>query len=53
MEEYLNKSIAEEKNAKKKMKAPNAKAMNGMKQKLKKTLKDNETEVEKFKQVSS
>ncbi|PWN54170.1 hypothetical protein IE53DRAFT_383254 [Violaceomyces palustris] len=50
LEDFLNSSISKEKDAKKKMKAPNAKAMNGMKQKLKKTLKDNEESVKKFRE---
>ncbi|KAN0064478.1 Translation initiation factor 3 subunit c [Thecaphora frezii] len=48
LETYLNESIAKEKDAKKKMKAPSAKAMNGMKQKIKKTIKENDEAVAKF-----
>ena len=40
LETFLNESVAAGKG--KKMKAPNAKAMNGMKSKLKKTNKDHE-----------
>lgn len=52
LEDFLNTSIAKEKEAKKKMKAPNAKAMNGMKQKLKKNVRENQDAVDKFRQVS-
>ncbi|EPQ29278.1 uncharacterized protein PFL1_03033 [Pseudozyma flocculosa PF-1] len=48
LEAFLNESIAKEKDAKKKMKAPNAKAMNGMKQKIKKTIKENDEAVAKY-----
>ena len=48
LETFLNESIAKEKDAKKKMKAPNAKALNGMKQKIKKTVKENDEAVAKF-----
>jgi translation initiation factor 3 subunit C len=50
LEEFLNQSVAAGKG--KKMKAPNAKAMNGMKSKLKKAIKDHDTEISKFRSVS-
>lgn len=50
LETFLNNSVAKEKEAKKKMKAPNAKAMNGMKQKLKKAIKENEQAVQRFRE---
>lgn len=46
LDDFLNQSVASGKG--KKMKAPNAKAMNGMKSKLKKSLKDHEAEVAKY-----
>ncbi|PWY99827.1 eukaryotic translation initiation factor 3 subunit C [Testicularia cyperi] len=48
LDEYLTQSIAKEKDAKKKMKAPIAKAMNGMKHKLKKAIKDNDEAVARY-----
>lgn len=46
LETFLNESVAAGKG--KKMKAPNAKAMNGMKSKLKKTNKDHEEALQKY-----
>ena len=45
LENALTEAIMRDKESKKKMKAPNARAMNGMKQKLKKTVKENEDAV--------
>ncbi|WFD44839.1 Translation initiation factor 3 subunit c [Malassezia psittaci] len=47
LDEFLAKSLAD-KDAVKKMKGPNAKAMNGMKQKLKKTVKENDKALEQY-----
>jgi hypothetical protein len=52
LEDFINASIAKEKSASKKMKAPNAKAMNGMKQKIKKSLAENDAQVQAFRKVS-
>lgn len=49
LESFLATSLAN-KEAVKKMKAPNAKAMNGMKSKLKKVLKENEAAVQQFRE---
>ena len=49
LEEFLSASLAN-KEATKKMKAPNAKAMNGMKSKLKKVTKENEAALAQFKE---
>ncbi|SNX84567.1 probable Eukaryotic translation initiation factor 3 subunit C [Melanopsichium pennsylvanicum] len=48
LDTFLNESVAKEKDAKKKMKAPVAKAMNGMKQKLKKVIKDNDDTIARY-----
>ncbi|KAL9934715.1 hypothetical protein V8E36_006490 [Tilletia maclaganii] len=48
LEDALADTIAKQKEAKKKMEQPNAKAMNGMKQKLKKAIKDNEEQVQAY-----
>lgn len=48
LDQYLNESAAKEKDAKKKMKAPVAKAMNGMKQKLKKVIKENDETIARY-----
>ncbi|CAD6954286.1 unnamed protein product [Tilletia controversa] len=45
LEDALTDTIAKQKEAKKKMEQPNAKAMNGMKQKIKKSIKENEEQV--------
>ncbi|MCO5579265.1 hypothetical protein L7F22_033119 [Adiantum nelumboides] len=50
LENFLTTSAQKEKTASKKMKAPNAKAMNGMKQKLKKVSKDNEDALARFRE---
>ena len=47
LDEFLAKTLAD-KDAVKKMKAPNAKAMNGMKQKMKKTVKDHDAALQQF-----
>ncbi|KAI3613468.1 hypothetical protein CBS9595_004301 [Malassezia furfur] len=47
LDAFLAKSLAD-KDAVKKMKAPNAKAMNGMKQKLKKTVKENDAALQQY-----
>lgn len=49
LETFLASSLAN-KEAVKKMKAPNAKAMNGMKSKLKKVVKDNEAAVQQYRE---
>lgn len=51
LEEFLNQTVAAGKS--KKMKAPNAKAMNSMKSKLKKAIKDHDDEISKYRAVSS
>lgn len=48
LDEFLTTSLAKEKAAEKKMKAPNARALKSMQQKLKKILKDNEESVARF-----
>lgn len=45
IEDSLNASLAREKTAEKKMKAPNARALNGMRQKLKKVTKDHDESI--------
>lgn len=45
LEDFLNDSLAKEKVAEKKMKAPNVRALNGMKQKLKKVVKEHEAAI--------
>ncbi|PKI83514.1 Translation initiation factor 3 subunit c [Malassezia vespertilionis] len=47
LDTFLNQTVAN-KDMVKKMKGPNAKAMNGMKQKMKKTVKENETALQQF-----
>lgn len=51
LESSLNTALAKEKDAKKKMNAPNARALNTMKQKVKKTAKDYEKEIQQLQEV--
>ena len=50
LENALTEAIIRDKESKKKMKAPNARAMNGMKQKLKKTVKENDEAVSLYRE---
>jgi translation initiation factor 3 subunit C len=52
LELSINTTLQKEKEAKKKMNASNAKALTAMKQKIKKAVKENETDVKKFTEVS-
>ena len=52
LELSINTALQKEKEAKKKMNASNAKALTAMKQKIKKAVKENETDVKKFTEVS-
>ena len=52
LELSINATLQKEKEAKKKMNASNAKALTAMKQKIKKAVKENETDVKKFTEVS-
>lgn len=52
LETSVNAALQKEKEAKKKMNATNAKALTAMKQKVKKAIKDNESEVKKYQEVS-
>jgi hypothetical protein len=51
LEASLNNAIAKDKEAKKKMNVSNARALNGMKQKVKKINKEYETEIKRFQEV--
>lgn len=52
LELSLNAALAKEKEAKKKMSATNARALNSMKQKVRKTTKEFEKEVMQYQEVS-
>jgi hypothetical protein len=52
MDQQITDSAKKEKDSKKKMNAANAKGLNGMKQKVKKSLREFESAVESYKQVS-
>lgn len=51
LEASLNNALAKEKESKKKMNASNAKALNGMKQKVRKISKEHESEIKEFQEV--
>lgn len=52
LENSVNNALAKEKEAKKKTNATNAKALTAMKQKIKKSVKEYETDVNKYNAVS-
>jgi hypothetical protein len=52
LENSLNAALTKEKEAKKKMNATNARALNSMKQKVRKTAKEFEKEVQQYQNVS-
>lgn len=51
LEDHLQESIAKGKQAEKKMKPSSAKAMNGMKQKIRKTVKEHEESIRSYRNV--
>jgi translation initiation factor 3 subunit C len=53
LEASLNAAVSKEKDAKKKMNASNARALNGMKQKVKKVMKEYENDVKRFQEVTN
>lgn len=53
LESSLNAALAKEKEAKKKMNATNARALNSMKQKIRKTAKEYEQEIHEYQAVNS
>lgn len=53
LEGTVTNAIAKEKEAKKKLNATHARALNGLRQKIKKLLKENEVDVKHFQEVSS
>lgn len=53
LESSLNNAVAKEKESKKKMNATNARGLNGMKQKVKKVMKEYETEIKRLQSVRS
>lgn len=53
LEETISNAITKEKEAKKKLNATHARALNGLKQKIKKLLKEHETDVKHFQEASS
>lgn len=53
LEKSLNNTIAAEKDAKKKMNATNNRALNAMKQKIKKAVKEYATEIKQFQDVGA
>ena len=53
LESALNAAVSKEKEAKKKMNATNARALNTMKQKVKKVIKEYENDVKRYQEVCS
>jgi translation initiation factor 3 subunit C len=52
LESSVNNALAKEKESKKKMNATNAKALTAMKQKIKRAIKEYETDVKKYLEVA-